>query len=127
MNFERVPAIWLGVSGVVYGAGALASLALAPFPFVIGFVAGGALVLANAWAGGRKVKRSEFRQKSAEIPAFLAHFYVRLILLGISLFVLIKYAKVDPLGLVTGLSVAPAGLFVMLVLIYLANKTPEEV
>lgn len=127
MNFERVPAIWLGVSGVVYAAGALISVLLAPFNFVMGYITGGALVIANAWAGGRKVRGSEFRQKSAEIAAFLAHFYVRLVILGISLFVLIKYAKVDPLGLVAGLSVVPAALFVMLILIYLANRTPEEV
>ena len=104
MNFERVPAIWLGVSGVVYAAGALISVLLAPFNFVMGYITG-----------------------SAEIAAFLAHFYVRLVILGISLFVLIKYAKVDPLGLVAGLSVVPAALFVMLILIYLANRTPEEV
>ncbi|MGC8907460.1 MAG: ATP synthase subunit I [Desulfomonilaceae bacterium] len=127
MNFERVPRIWLGVSAALYAAGALLSVCVAPVHFVLGYVAGGALVLANAWAGGRKVKRSEFRQKGAEIAGFLAHFYARLLLLGVSLFVLIKYAKVDPLGLVTGLSVAPAGLFVMLFLIYLANRTPEEV
>jgi len=127
MNFERVPAIWLGVSSAVYAAGALLCVILAPFHFLLGYVAGGALVIANAWAGGRKVKRSEFRQKGVEIAAFLAHFYVRLIILGISLLLLIKYAKVDPLGLVAGLSVVPAGLFVMLVLIYLANRTPEEV
>jgi hypothetical protein len=49
------------------------------------------------------------------------------VILGIGLFMLIKYAKVDSLGLVAGLSVVPAGLFIMLFLIYLANRTPEEV
>ncbi len=127
MNFERVPAIWLGIAAFVYVAGAILSLLLAPFHFVVGYVAGGALVIANAWASGRKVRRSEFQQKGAAITGLLAHFYVRLFLLGISLFLLIKYAKVDPLGLVAGLSVIPAGLLVMLVFIYLANRTPEEV
>ncbi len=40
----------------------------------------------------------------------------------------IKFVNVDPVGLVTGLSVVPMGLFVMLVLIYVANRRrPEEV
>lgn len=127
MNFERVPAIWLSVCTAVYVGGVLMGLILAPPHFVVGYVAGGALVIVNIWASGRKTRRCEFRQKGAEIATFLAHFYLRLVLLGISLFLLIKYAKISLLGLVAGLSVVPAGLFVMLVLIYLANRTPEEV
>jgi hypothetical protein len=57
----------------------------------------------------------------------LGGFYVRLILLGICLYGFIRFLKVDPVGLVAGLSVVPAGLLVMLVLIHIANRRPEEV
>jgi hypothetical protein len=127
MNFERVPGIWFGVSGACYVFGLLLCFALAPMSFTAGFAAGGGLVVLNLWASGRKVRKAEFRQKGREIPSLLGHFYVRLVILGIGLFMLIKYAKVDSLGLVAGLSVVPAGLFIMLFLIYLANRTPEEV
>jgi hypothetical protein len=59
--------------------------------------------------------------------ALLGGFYLRLIFLGLCLFVLVRFTKVDPIGLVTGLSVVPAGLFVMLTLIYISNRRPKEV
>jgi len=65
--------------------------------------------------------------RGAAIISLLAGFYFRLIFIGLCLFVLIKFTKVDPVGLVTGLSVVPAGLFVMLVLIYISNRRPKEV
>ena len=52
---------------------------------------------------------------------------MRLAILGICLFALIKFLKVNAVGLVAGLSVVPAGILIMLILIYVANRTPEEV
>lgn len=127
MNFDRVPAIWFGVAGACYIVGLIVCLGLAGTPFAAGFAAGGGLVVLNLWAGSRKVRRSEFRVKGREITSLLGHFYVRLAIIGFSLFLLIKHAGVDPLGLVAGLSVVPAALLILLFLIYVANRTPEEV
>lgn len=84
-------------------------------------------MLVNAWLSAWRIKKSDFYNKGRAVVSLLGGFYFRLIFLGLCLFILIKFTKVDPVGLVTGLSVVPAGLFVMLTLIYISNRRPEEV
>lgn len=127
MNFAGIPGIFLTISGVVYFIGLVASLLVASYPFALGFGAGGALVLLNVWASARKVKKTDFLHKGSVMASLVGGFYLRLFLMGICLFGLIRFSSADPVGLVTGLSVVPAGLFVLLVLIYIANRRPEEV
>jgi hypothetical protein len=127
MNLERIPGIWFLLSGAVYVVGLPLCFAFAPREFAIGFAAGGALVLLNAWVSARRVKNADFPNRGRVTASLLGGFYVRLILLGICLYAFIAYVQVDPVGLVTGLSVVPAGLLFMLVLIYVANRRPEEV
>ncbi len=115
------------LSGLLYLVGVLGCILFAPTGFSVGFVAGGALVLGNAWASARRIKSTGFLDRNGVTALLLGGFYVRLILLGICLYGFIRFLKVDPVGLVTGLSVVPAGLLVMLVLIYIANRRPEEV
>lgn len=127
MDVTRIPTIWFVLSGVFYLFGLLACAVLTVQNFTVGFAAGGALVLLNAWVSARKVRGCEFVHKNRATASILMGFYFRLILMGICLFSLIKFLNVDPLGLVTGLSIIPAGLFGMLVLIYIANRSPQEV
>lgn len=126
MKLDKIPRIWFALSGVVYVVGLIFCLFLAPHGFTLGFAAGGSLVLANAWASARKIRRSEFLHRGRAIASVLGGFYLRLIGLAVCLFGVIKFLPVDPVGLVTGLSVVPAGLLVMLALIYIANRRPEE-
>ena len=119
--------MWFALSGMAYFLGLLLCVITAPFGFTIGFGAGGALVLLNAWASSRKVKKADFPHRGSVMASVLGSFYLRLLVMGICLFGLIRYLKVDPIGLVTGLSVVPAGLFLMLIFIYIANRRPEEV
>jgi hypothetical protein len=127
MNFDKLPGAWFALSGLVYLVGLLVCVVFAPYGFAVGFAAGGALVLGNAWISARKIKRTSFQDKTRTTVLLLADFYARLILLGICFYVFLKFLNVDPLGLVTGLSVVPVGLIVMLVLIQIANRRPEEV
>ncbi len=127
MNDQAVPGIWAATSGAVYVFGLLVCLILAPFGFTLAFGAGGALVLLNSLAAARNIKRAPFPHKGQVLASLLGWFYLRLAVLGICLFGLITCLKLDPIGLVAGLSVVPAGLFVMLALIYVANRRPEEV
>jgi hypothetical protein len=127
MKFEKIPGIWFILSGIVYASGLLVALLMASPPFIAGFAAGGALVLANAWASARKLKNADFPQRGRVTASLLGGFYMRLIVVGICLYAFIKILKLDPVGLVTGLSVVPAGLFFMLVFIYVANRRPREV
>ncbi len=127
MKLDKLPSIWLGITAVVYVTGLVGSLVFASNDFAIGFAAGGALVLLNSRLSARKVKKADFPHKGSVTAALLGGFYLRLILMGVCLFVLIKYLRVDPVGLVSGLSVVPAGLLLMLVLVLVANRRPEEV
>jgi len=128
MNAEKIPGIWFSLSGVVYLIGLPVCFFIAPYEFTFGYAAGGALVLLNAWMSARRVKSADFPNRGRVTASVLGGFYLRLILLGICLYAFIKFVNVDPVGLVTGLSVVPIGLFFMLVLIYIANRRrPEEV
>jgi len=127
MKFEKVPGVWFVMSGVVYILGLPACVVLASPGFALGFGAGGGLVLLNAWASSNKIKKADFPHKSSVVASLLGSFYLRLLLMGMCLFGFIRYLKVDPIGLVTGLSVVPAGLFILLILIFIANRRPEEV
>ncbi|HTY22499.1 MAG TPA: ATP synthase subunit I [Desulfomonilaceae bacterium] len=127
MNFEKIPRIWLIICGLVYLSGLFACLLLAPHAFTLGFGFGGALVLLNSWVSAWRIRKAEFRARIRVIASVVGGFYVRLLIVGAFIYWLIKYMAVDPVGLVTGLSVVPAGLFVMLILIYFANRRPGEV
>jgi hypothetical protein len=127
MSFEKIPGIWLILSSAMYVLGLAVCIAATSWGFAAGFAGGGALVLINAWASGRKLKKADFPNKGSVMASLIGGFYVRLVLLGICLFGLIKILKVDPIGLATGLTVVPAGLLVMLALIYIANRRPGEV
>jgi hypothetical protein len=126
MKFEKIPGIWLTLCAAMYLLGAVVCALAAPFTFLVGYVLGGALVLLNFWVSVGRVKRAEFPNKSRVLAFLVGGFYVRLALLGITLYGFITFLHVDPVGLVTGLSVVPAGLLVMLVMIYFANRRPEE-
>ncbi len=127
MNFEKVPSVWLLLSVAVYSIGLLIALMLASWSFAGGFAAGGALILLNAWVSARKLKTAPLPDKGLVMASVMGGFYLRLILIGICLYVLITIIRVDPVGLITGLSVVPAGLLVMLGLMFVANRRPREV
>ncbi len=127
MDFQKIPKIWFLLSGIVFFAGFIACFAFAPMRFTLGYAAGGSLVLLNAWLSARRIKKSDFLNKGRAMVTMMGGFYLRLVLLAVCLFCLIKFEKVDPVGLITGLSVVPAGLFIMLTLIYISNRRPKEV
>jgi hypothetical protein len=87
MNFDKIPGVWFVLSGAVYLIGLLACVVLAPHGFGLGFAAGGALVLGNAWVSARRVKRTGFLDRNG-VTALLVRLYVRLILLRICLYAL---------------------------------------
>ena len=127
MDFQKIPKIWFGLSAVVFVIGLLASVVLAPLRFTLAYVIGALLVVLNSWLSARRLNQSSFTNRNAAMVSLMGGFYFRLIAVGLSLFALIKFGNIDPVGLVTGLSVIPAGLMLMLVLIYISNRRPQEV
>ncbi|MDD3472627.1 MAG: ATP synthase subunit I [Syntrophaceae bacterium] len=107
--------------------GLLVSSLLAPYHFTVAYLIGSLLVLTNSWLSARKVGQATFRERNQAMISIMGGFYVRLAVIGLCLFALIKYVNIDPVGLIAGLTVMPAGLIVMLVLIYISNRRPQEV
>jgi hypothetical protein len=126
VNQDKFPLIWAFSVGAAYVVGLIASALVASWGFTVGFAGGGALVFLNALASMRRLKKTDFTNKFGALTSVMGSFYLRLILLGVCLFALITYTNLDPLGLVAGLSVVPAGLIVLLILIQAANRRPEE-
>jgi len=127
MKIEKIPSIWFLLSLAVYIAGLVVALTLTPWSFTGGFAAGGALVLLNAWASAQRLKAAPLPNRGLVMASVMGGFYLRLILLGICLYGLVTIARVDPVGLIAGLSVVPAGLLAMLGVIFVANRRPREV
>ncbi len=127
MDFQKIPKIWFGMSSVVFLIGLLVSVVFAPHRFTLAYLIGALLVLLNSWLSARRVNQASFTDRNAAMVSLMGSFYFRLIAVGLSLFALIKFGNIDPVGLVTGLSVIPAGLMLMLVLIYISNRRPQEV
>lgn len=127
MKFERIPGVWNLIVSTVYLLGLAVMVFVAPSDFVVGFAAGGALVVLNGWMSSRNARRADLFNRGSALATLLGGFYVRLAMLAVCLYFLISSLKVNPVGLVTGLSVVPAGLLVMLGLIYIANRRPKEV
>lgn len=127
MDFQKIPKIWFGLSSGVFLVGLLASAILASQHFTLAFLVGAALVLANTWLSARRVGQASFKDRNRAMVTLMGGFYVRLIAMGVCLFALIRFVNIDPVGLLTGLSVMPAGLLVLLILIYISNRRPQEV
>lgn len=127
MDFQKIPKIWFGLSSLVFFVGLVVSFVFASLRFTLAYSIGAALVLLNSWLSARRVNESSFTNRNAAMVSLMGGFYFRLIAVGFSLFALIKFGNIDPVGLVTGLSVIPAGMMLMLVLIYISNRRPQEV
>jgi hypothetical protein len=108
-------------------AGLVASASLAPSTFTTAYITGAILVLGNSWLSARKLSKASFSERNQAMVSLMGGFYARLAAIGLCLFALIKFVEIDPVGLITGLSVMPAGLIGLLVLIYISNRRPQEV
>ncbi len=72
----------------------------------LGIIVGGLVTTANFIFLQRTLKKAfgtDFRRKTKKISIFLKY-YFRLLILGIIIFILLKYQLVAPVGLVIGLS-----------------------
>lgn len=127
MNFERIPGIFATLAALCYIMGLAIFAGLTKFPFLLGFAAGGALVIVNLLLSAKRINQTGFSSKGASMASIVGGFYIRLTVLGICLYLLIKSGRVDPIGLLAGLSIIPGALVMMIIMIYLANRRPEEV
>ncbi len=81
------------------------ALFLSPRDFSFGVISGGLIVTANFHLLYRTLKKSLIPPHLSSHQAIIAKFYLRFIVSGFVIFVLISRQLVDPVGLILGLSV----------------------
>jgi len=95
---------------VLLALAALGSLALASPGVVRGIIAGGLIVTINFHLLSRTLKKALTPSHLASHHSVLAKYYIRFIISGIVIFVLISQHWVNPFGLFIGLSVVVASI-----------------
>jgi hypothetical protein len=95
---------------ILFAVASLAGILLAPAQFAWGIIAGGAIVTINFHLLARTLKGALTPPHLSSHNVILAKYYVRFIISGIIIFILIRQHWVSPLGLFVGLSVVVASI-----------------
>ena len=95
---------------VLFAAASLIALLATPADFAKGVVFGGLIVTVNFHFLARTLKKALTPPHLASPNAILVKYYIRFILSGFIIFVLIAGKIVNPVGLVLGLSVVVASI-----------------
>jgi hypothetical protein len=93
---------------ILLAAASILSLIVSPPDFVRGIIFGGLIVTVNFHLLARTLKKALTPPHLASPNAILAKYYIRFVLSGIIIFVLIAGHIVNPIGLILGLSVVVA-------------------
>jgi len=93
---------------ILLAAASILGLIMSPPDFARGVIFGGLIVTVNFHLLARTLKKALTPPHLASPNAILAKYYIRFILSGIIIFVLIAGHIVNPIGLVLGLSVVVA-------------------
>lgn len=91
---------------VILMAMGVASFFLMSDAFTLGLLLGGLVIIANFNLLARTVRRafSPNGMAPTQKPAIVGKYYLRLLALGLVIYLLIHYGRIDPVGLVIGLS-----------------------
>jgi hypothetical protein len=87
-----------------------AGLVCFPFAVAMGIFSGGLIVTINFFLLNRTLKKAFRPPHIMSIRGPLIKYYIRFIISGIIIFILIRTNSVDPIGLVVGLSVVVASM-----------------
>jgi len=95
---------------ILFSFASLIGLFLMPSDFTAGIICGGLIVTINFHLLYRTLKKAFSPPHLASTPVVLGKYYIRFIISGLIIFVLISEHFVDPLGLFVGLSVVVASI-----------------
>ena len=95
---------------VLLGLGALLGFVFTPRAFAWGIVCGGVIVTINFTMLARTLRKALTPPYIASHNAVLAKYYIRFLVSGVIIFVLLAGRLVNPVGLVLGLSVVVASI-----------------
>ena len=95
---------------VLLGSTSLLGLVMTSAPFARGIIFGGLIVTVNFHLLARTLKKALAPSQLASPNVVLIKYYIRFIISGVILFLLIRLKVVNPLGLFIGLSVVVASI-----------------
>ena len=95
---------------ILFSFASLIGLFLMPSDFAMGIICGGMIVTINFHLLYRTLKKAFRPPHLASTSVILVKYYIRFIVSGLVIFVLISEHFVDPLGLFVGLSVVVASI-----------------
>ncbi len=95
---------------ILFSFASLIGLFFMPSDFAMGIICGGMIVTINFHLLYRTLKKAFRPPHLASTSVILAKYYIRFIVSGLVIFVLISEHFVDPLGLFVGLSVVVASI-----------------
>lgn len=95
---------------VVFVLASLAGMLMGTKGFAFGIIAGGLIVTVNFHLLSRTLKKALSPDRLASHHSVVAKYYVRFIISGIIIFILISQHWVNPFGLFIGLSVVVASI-----------------
>jgi len=101
---------------VIFFAASIVGFMIAPPAFARGIIFGGLIVTVNFHLLHRTLKNGLNPSQLCSHNVILAKYYVRFVISGIIIFVLISQHVVNPLGLFVGLSVVVASIMLATVL-----------
>ena len=97
---------------ILFCAVTIAGFIFAPGPFAWGIVAGGLIVTINFHLLYRSLRQALTPPHLADTRVVLGKYYIRFLVSGLIIFVLIADDYVNPLGLIIGLSVVVTSIFI---------------
>ena len=95
---------------IIFIAASLTGFFFSPMAFALGIFSGGLIVTVNFHLLSKTLKKALTPPYLSSHNVILAKYYIRFIVSGIIIFVLISEHFVDPLGLFIGLSVVVASI-----------------
>lgn len=95
---------------VLFSLVSVIGLVFAPVKFAFGIICGGLLVTVNFHLLARTLKGALTPPHLSSHNVVIAKYYLRFLISGVILLLLIKYQMVNPLGLFVGLSVVVASI-----------------
>jgi hypothetical protein len=97
---------------ILFGLATIFGFALAPGRFAWGILAGGLIVTINFQLLYRSLNRAFTPPHVADVRIVLGKYYIRFLVSGAVIFVLIADHYVNPLGLIIGLSVVVTSMLI---------------
>jgi hypothetical protein len=107
---QRILKFIIITNWVLLAGASLAGFALSSVPVALGILFGGLIVTVNFHLLYRTLKKAFRPPHIASVNVVLAKYYLRFILSGIVIFILIYTQVVNPIGLFVGLSIVVASI-----------------